>query len=98
MQKPMYTILDRVSRTYWTPFCAHNDDDAKRCIGNAVNTPSDNDIFLHPEDFDLYKVGMFDDSAENGNIISTFQPIEFVIKLDSLVFRNSAIDPSVKEA
>ena len=92
MQKPMYTISDRVSRTFWTPFAAHNDDDAKRAISNAVNTPSDNDIFLHPEDFDLYKIGIFDDSVENGNIFTPFQPIEFIAKLDSLIHRTPSQD------
>ena len=87
MQKPMYTIFDRVSRTYWTPFCAHNDEDAKRCLSNVVNVPSENpnDIYLHPEDFDLFHIGTFDDSADSPSIIQSLCPIEFVTRLDSLV-------------
>lgn len=98
MKKPMYTITDRVSRTYWTPFAAHNDEDAKRAISNAVNQPSDNDIFLHPEDFDLYRIGIFDDSVENGNIFTPLHPIEFIVKLDSLVYRNPLPETNNTEA
>lgn len=93
MQKPMYTILDRVSRTYWTRFCAHNHEDAKRCLSNVVNIPSENDIYLHPEDFDLYHIGTFDDSSDSPAIIQTLNPAEFVTRIDSLV-----ITPKTEEA
>ena len=85
MLKLIYTIYDRVPRTYWTPFCAHNHEDAKRCLSNLVNVPSENDIYLHPEDFDLFHIGTFDDSADSPSIIQSLCPIEFVTRLDSLI-------------
>nr|QJB21052.1 MAG: hypothetical protein [Microvirus sp.] len=36
----------------------------------------------------MYKIGIFDDSVENGNIFTPLHPIEFIAKLDSLVYRN----------
>jgi len=84
MKKILYTIADSVSRTYWQPFAAHNDADAKRAMTNAVNQPGDNDLYLHPEDFHLYRVGFFNDEFDN-LIIEPLIPIEMVCRLDSLM-------------
>jgi len=64
--------------TYSTPFFAINDEDAKRAFGTAVTTPGENDLFLHSEDFTLYRVGVFDDSPEEGEIIITEYPTCFL--------------------
>ena len=83
MKKTIYTIYDHVSQTYWHPFFAHNHQDAMRAIGNAVNTPSDNDLYLHSADFDLYSIGTFNDQV-NEIIIETSIPIIHICRCDSL--------------
>lgn len=89
MIKPMYTIFDRVSKTYWIPFCAHNDADAMRAIANAVNTPGDNDLFLHPEDFTIYKIALFNDQSNEPNVIEPIIPIDFIANCQSLMYDSS---------
>ena len=84
MKKTIYTIFDAVTGVYWHPFFAINDDDAKRSIGNAVNTVAENDLFLHPEDFTLYAIGIFCDQRDE-DILSITLPIRFLCRCDSLV-------------
>lgn len=84
MKKTIYTICDHVSQTYWHPFFAFNDQDAMRSIGNIVNTPSDNDLHLHPSDFELLSIGIFNDQVHE-TIIELTTPIIHICRCDTLV-------------
>lgn len=86
MKKTIYTIFDHISQIYWIPFFAHNDQDAMRTIGNVVNTPGENDLYLHPSDFELYAIGTFNDQI-NEIILEPAIPITHVCRCDSLIVR-----------
>lgn len=90
MKKAIYTIFDQVTQTYWYPFYAVNDQEAKRSISSAVNTPDQNDLYMHPSDFSLYAIGEF--SAEpqpDIPLISAFSPIKLVCHCQTLISKPS---------
>lgn len=68
MKLNLYSIYDRKMNIYLTPFPARGDVDAVRQVSasfadpNMANTPAGQ----HPADFDLVKIGTFDD--ESGDI------------------------------
>lgn len=84
MKKTIYTVFDSVTGIYWHPFFAVNDEEAKRSISNAVNTVADNDLFLHPEDFTLYSIGIFNDQRDEV-ILEASTPMNFICRCDSLL-------------
>ena len=86
MKKTLYTIYDTVSQTFWIPFCAFNDRDAQRSVSNLVNQPSDTDVYLHPGDYMLESIAVFDDS--DFPIISLIDPPKTICRLDSLKLSN----------
>ncbi len=71
MKLNLYSIYDRKMNVYLTPFPARGDVDATRQITasfadpNMAATPAGQ----HPQDFDLVKIGDFDD--ESGAIMSS---------------------------
>lgn len=55
----LYSVFDRKAQTYDTPFVAVNDSVASRMFSDLVNR-KDNLVGLHPEDFELTRIGFFD--------------------------------------
>ena len=84
MKKTIYTIFDSVTGVYWHPFFALNNDEANRSIGDIVNKPGENDLFMHPGDFTLYAIGTFCDQRDE-EILSVSLPMQFICRCDSLV-------------
>lgn len=74
MKLNLYSIYDRKMNIYLTPFPARGDVDAKRQVSASfsdqgiASTPAGQ----HPEDFDLVKIGDFDDES---GAISSAHPI-----------------------
>ena len=70
------SVLDVKAAAYATPFFVPNESMAIRSFGDAV---CDSNSFLakHPEDYQLYKVGEFDDNA--GALVPCSKP-EFLSK------------------
>lgn len=60
MKHGMYSVYDTKSKTWQNPFYAINDAIAERMIGDAVDDPQTL-LSKHPSDFQMYKVGEFDD-------------------------------------
>lgn len=60
----MVTIRDRAAETFGTPYCVPNEQVALRAFALEVNKPENNQTPLgqHAEDFELYLLGVFDDS------------------------------------
>lgn len=85
MKKPIYSILDRVTKTYSQPYYAINDDDARRALSIAVNSSDSGNLFMHPDDFSLYRIGVFDDDQNNPEIITSELPISFICHASSLI-------------
>lgn len=74
MIKKVFTIYDSKAELHSNPFFAVNEAIALRIFEDAVNDPQTN-IYRHPSDHTLFKVGEFDDSK--GTII----PMEALINL-----------------
>lgn len=57
----VYSIFDRKQREYGSLVLAKNDEVARRACVDAIHG-SGSQLEKHPEDFDLYHVGQFDES------------------------------------
>lgn len=57
----IYAVYDRVAEVYTQPMFFINLQVAQRIMRNCVNNPQHN-YSLNPEDFALYKLGIYDDS------------------------------------
>jgi len=68
MKLNLYSIFDRKMNVYLTPFPARNDVEAVRNVSSGMADASmkQTPVGTHPEDFDLVKIGHFDD--ESGDI------------------------------
>lgn len=65
MKKQIFSIFDSKGKIYSDPFYALNQSIAKRMFENLSNDPQ-TDVFKHPNDFQLFHVGEYDD--QNGCI------------------------------
>lgn len=60
----LFTTYDRASETYSPPFAAPHSGVAIRGFTDAINNPNkDTDLSRHPDDFDLYEVGLWDSAT-----------------------------------
>lgn len=58
------TVRDRAADTFSRPFFAKSSGEAVRSFTDEVNRPADqNQLHAHPEDFDLYVLGLFEDDT-----------------------------------
>jgi len=62
-----FSIFDKVALTFAPPFFMPNVGMAVRAFGDDVVRPN-SQIGVHPQDYDLYHVGAFDDAT--GEMIS----------------------------
>lgn len=60
MKVNMYVIFDTKAKFYNKPFYLQNDNVALRAFTDLANDET-TDVFKHPTDFQLYKVGTYDD-------------------------------------
>lgn len=56
------SVLDAKAQYYARPFTARTDGEAIRIFSDAVND-NQTAFFHHPEDYQLYRVGTFDDDT-----------------------------------
>lgn len=74
MKYVIVSVRDRAANIFSQPMCVASVGQGVRSFGDAVNGPKDGTgssaVAMHPEDFDLYNLGFFND--ENG----TFEPVE----------------------
>lgn len=78
----IYAVRDTAVGEFLLPWYFKNHGAAVRALGDSVNKPSeDNQFFQHPEHFQLYQVGSYD--QETG-VITSMAP-EFVVDCQSLV-------------
>ena len=61
MQYVLVSIKDSVAGFYRDPACVTNTDVAQRSFADTVQNP-ESPMAKHPGDYDLYKVGTFDDA------------------------------------
>lgn len=74
MNVQLFAIYDRKASIYMAPFVARSTIDATRQIVASFRDPQmrDTPVGQHPEDFDLFHVGSFDD--ETGRITPWINP------------------------
>lgn len=61
--KPMFTVKDRAIDTYNIPFTQTTREEAVRNFKDQINDdPKTNPLAKHPDDYDLYMVGEFDEN------------------------------------
>lgn len=68
MRVMLFSIFDRKTKCFMAPFVARTETDAVRQITQSLRDPQmrETPVGQHPEDFDLRRVGAFDD--ETGQI------------------------------
>ena len=66
MQLYILSVRDRTADSFGQPFFSQSVGQAVRNFSDEVNrAAADNLLYMHPEDFDLYHVGIFNtDTAE----------------------------------
>lgn len=82
MKHAVFSVRDTCVGSFLLPMFFQNNAGAVRALGDAVNRPDkDNNFHQHPEHYQLYRVGDFDD--ESGSI--TPMVPEFIVDCQSLV-------------
>lgn len=81
MKINLYTVNDKIAKVHTSPMAILNDDVAMRIMKNCVEDKTHN-YALNPGDYDLYKIGTFDDTTSE---IATEYTL--VCKLASLITR-----------
>lgn len=82
MKHACFSVRDTCVGAFNLPMFFQNAAGAVRALGDAVNRASeDNAYYQHPEHYQLYEIGAFDDE------IGSFEPIVpvFVVDCQSLV-------------
>lgn len=75
MERNIYCVQDRLNG-FMTPYLDISDASAKRgFLHSMANAAKDSLLFSHPEDYSLYKLGVF--NTESGKIVSLPTP-EFI--------------------
>nr|WAE43486.1 MAG: nonstructural protein [Microviridae sp.] len=78
-----YSVKDVKTGTFCNPFIVQNDVSAVRMFSYSVNDHTvQSSLSLYPHDFELYKVGSFDD---NSGKISSLDSNEFIVSGSSVI-------------
>ena len=64
----VFTVFDTVSGVYDRPFCARSEGEARRSFAD-IASDAEHPIGKHPEHFQLFSVGIWDDNV--GEFTST---------------------------
>ena len=64
MKYQMVCIRDRIADVYGVPSFVHSIGSAIRGFGDEINRAAENNaLYQHPDDFDLFVVGTYDDQT-----------------------------------
>lgn len=103
MTLKMYSVYDRVAKSFDTPFFARSDDEVKRQFSLQLVQPNAPQMLIrYPDDFEIVRIGCFDtDSGVIGNWPDT--PDDELVAVPALVCRlsvliSSSADPDPTEA
>jgi len=61
--KPIYAVKDLAVQAFGTPFFVRAKGEAMRSFQDEVNKTADSAIAAHPEDYELYQLGEYDDQT-----------------------------------
>lgn len=83
MVRIIVSVYDRAAQCYGQPFYVNAVGQATRSFTDEVNrADKDNPLFQHPEDFDLYQIGVYNDN--DGSVVPNVKE-----------WRDSALVPDV---
>jgi hypothetical protein len=69
MKLILCSVKDRAADAYGRPMFVPSSGVAIRSFSDEINrNADDNQLFNHPDDFDLYEFGVFDDNSGNFDI------------------------------
>lgn len=88
MKHNVYSIYDRATMDYSTPFFAVTDEAAIRAVKGAFNPQSQ--LILYPSDYVVYVLGEFD--SESGSILSVVRELKEIKNLIPVSLREFALD------
>jgi hypothetical protein len=72
MKLNIYTIFDSAAQAHLSPMFMLNDGIALRWFSDGINREgTKNNLFNHPEQFTLFKVGTWDDSTCQFELLDT---------------------------
>lgn len=74
MKLSMFSVRDSASQAFGRPFYAPHAGVALRSFGDECNNP-ESDFNHHPEDYELFELGVFDDSDASFEIYSKPKPL-----------------------
>lgn len=80
MKLNIYSIFDQASGLYCRPFFTQSDGEAARSF-NDIACDAEHPIGKHPEDYTLYRLGIFDDNngllhnEENQSLMTALETI-----------------------
>ena len=57
-----FSVYDSAAKAYMTPWFLHQEAQARRVFGNAINQ-EDHQFYANPEDYTLFYIGQFDDET-----------------------------------
>jgi len=78
MQMQIVAIHDRAADAFGRPIFVNSLGQAIRSFQDEINRPGDNnEMNKHPDDFDLYHLGLYDDNT--GRMISLDEPKQIAI-------------------
>ncbi|AXL14623.1 nonstructural protein [Microviridae sp.] len=94
MKLNMYVIYDAKAEVYNKPFYLLNDDVARRSAEQLMQD-GNTDIARHPEDFTMFKLGTFDDTACMFDFLDSRIPVINFIELKK--FQSTSNDELIKK-
>lgn len=84
----VFAVVDRATGEYMAPMFFVAPGQAHRAFSDEVNrAASDNNLYQHPDDFDMYELGVFD--TERG-VFDTHLPNLFV-RAKNVAIRNTEV-------
>jgi len=83
MRYKIFTVRDRAIDAYGQPFYATSVGGAVRSFSDEINRPAENNqLAKHPEDFDLYLLGEYDDQTGE---FDTTRPAQVAVGKDLII-------------
>lgn len=73
----LFSIFDRKTGVFSPPQSFVNSNAASRAFGDEINSGGTGLIARHPEDYDLYYLGDFDDNQ--GFFVELISPVQLVV-------------------
>lgn len=88
MKYNVYSIYDRATMDYSSPFFAVTQEAAIRTVKGAFNPQSQ--LVMYPSDYVIYLLGEFD--SESGSILSVVREVKEIKNLIPISMRELALD------